>query len=367
MKQTCSFWRIAAILVIFGLSLTGCPGTSGDDDVIPSPPEVQVTAGLYQKAPPIQPGDTPIAGVTANNVDAAVTYAKANAAVDKAFTLLIDDDATMSYTVISNGRFNLYIQGLGGMRTIRYTGPNDQYMFRLAAANSRLTLYENITLRGNSTSSLHLINIEQGTLNMNNTTKITGHTSPRSVVRVQSGLLNMAGGEISGNQNTSTDANAVGGVTLDTSASIVMTGGSINGNTTNFVAPGTAYDIFVAHRNEPTHVGLQLSGAAEIGSLVLYTNSPSSYYYSVVQVNTGWTGRVNLFHLLGFADTVTEAIDMWYISPPNSRKIIYGTASDIGKFTRGAFLATGSTDRVSISSNYYIGTSGDDIGKLLKY
>ncbi|WP_461248693.1 hypothetical protein, partial [Treponema sp. R6D11] len=52
--------------------------------------------GLYQKAPPILPSDPPIASVAANDVAAAVNYAKTSAALATPFTLLLDADVTLT-------------------------------------------------------------------------------------------------------------------------------------------------------------------------------------------------------------------------------------------------------------------------------
>jgi hypothetical protein len=173
-------------------------------------------------------------GGTAAEVQEAIdfmitTYRGANIA----YTLLLDKDVelTSPWTVSqpSNNSYNnnLYIRGIGGPRTITYNGSAASPFITLSFANASLTLEENIILKGMSNGSASLIRVNNGTLVMQEGSKITGHTNQYSTggaVYVSTGTFNMNGGEISGNK-----ANQGGGVYVNNGI-FNMNGGEVQDN-----------------------------------------------------------------------------------------------------------------------------------------
>ena len=186
---------------------------------------------------------TRIDEVSANDLGAAVDYAKANLGY---YTLAIDANVNAVAQTFDVAGVHLYIVGIGGERTIQYNGANDAPLF-LINANSSITLYQNITLRGITSSTTNLVrvgNASYSSLYMNPGSKITGHTTTSQygavyVTGADSRLEMRGGGEITGNHSSA--ASSSGGVYNDNGSLFYMTGGSITGNTGG--TPAAAMDV----------------------------------------------------------------------------------------------------------------------------
>ena len=213
------------LAVMLAFAFISCPTDA--DDPQPSKP-LSAKAGLYAKAPPIYQEDVAdyfisYDNVAKNDVIAAVAYAKAHPGPDIAYTLLIDSDADVTARQdIYADNFNLYIQGIGGMKTIN--APSGGLMFRMSdGSNKRLTIGNNITLKGKTggTTSYMILNYV-GTLTLTGNAKITGHTTSSNMGTVYMStatggdpiLIMEDNAEISGNSSTDTVVNATGGVVL---------------------------------------------------------------------------------------------------------------------------------------------------------
>jgi hypothetical protein len=149
-------------------------------------------------------------------------------------------------------------------------------MFRLRAGVT-LTL-SNITLNGKTSNSDSIINVYNGTLIMEDGSKITGNTmslvqtsSGGGVYVLSSGTFIMNGGEISGNTLSNTVANG-GGVYVG--GTFTMNGGKISGNTSAVNGGG----VFVATDATFTMNGGEIAGnsAARGGGVYVYFNTTTN-------------------------------------------------------------------------------------------
>ena len=227
-------------------------------------PRTQPLPGLYFKAPPILPTDTPLASIAANDIAAAITYFSASSTPVGQYTLLINQDVTTGSGTLSVARRNrsLTIIGLGGERTITPGTPSAR-VFRIES-DASFTLGSNITLRGIPVSV-----ISGGRLIMQEGSKITGFTSsnfldnPVRVSGTNSGFT-MEGGEISGNSNNTREAisfYAHATVYVGSDAAFTMNGGRITGNSVAANAPnGNAGGVMVDQAGNFTMNGGTITG-----------------------------------------------------------------------------------------------------------
>jgi len=120
------------------------------------------------------------------------------------------------------------------MQTISLPEAETGSMFTIKSGVT-LTLGGNITLRGQSSNTAGLVNVNDGMLVMEDGSKITGNTSSSGSggVYVAAGTFTMKGGEISGNT-----AGSGGGVEVN-SGTFTMDGGKILGNTASSLSGGT--------------------------------------------------------------------------------------------------------------------------------
>jgi hypothetical protein len=335
-----------------------------------------MAAGLYLGAPPAQNNftgwtGTRIASVAANNLSAAVTYAKANSGE---FTLLLGANINAGVQEIdSANQFRLTIIGIGGERTIQYNGDEDDCLFYMSVTTTSLTLGNNITLKGISNGEENLVCVEAGTLTMLPGSKITGHTTSEYWGTVAifgtTAKLVMECGTISGNKSLDDWNWAVGGVLVGGGGSLVMSGGSITGNTSAYNGGNCQTDVCVDYYGE---VGkLILSGNTSIGALILATTvdepRPS------IALGGAYNGTATL-HLSGeeevyddvFADlAATRAF--W-----NNQVILSGTggyaltAADVAKFTLGQFRAADDNPlTANISATHTISAEAGTLGRLV--
>jgi len=234
----------------------------------PSDPWAGFSAGLYSGAPStLTASSSPIATVAANDLAAAVTFAKANPAE---YTLLIDDDINAGLQTLDIANVKLTIIGLGSERTIQFNGATDEQMFFVDSATASLTLGQNITLHGISESSACLVQVHSGSLTMLEGSKITGHSTTYVAVRIwgPNSYFTMEGGEITGNHHNTIDTSRSAGVFVGTNATFTMNGGSITGNTRGFGST-TRPNMDVVISGETS-----ISRATRTGGIIGYSEPP---------------------------------------------------------------------------------------------
>jgi len=241
-----------------------------------------VKPGLYAKAWPITAADTPIAGIPANDIAAAVTrFNLTGTANDGEYTLLINQDVTLpAQQNLQRANRQLTIIGLDEVRTI--TGTTEG-AFRFNTSNILLTLGENITIKGVAESTASLISVALGSsLTMKAGSKITGFSNSGTTlnwpVSVSStGTFTMDGGEISGNTvSVSVSSAPTGGVAATAGvfvgASIgnfIMNGGKITGNTLiggSNNAGGSGGGVYVASSSAAESTTFTMNGGEITGN-----------------------------------------------------------------------------------------------------
>jgi len=267
-KITVFILAVAAIFCVFAVSNCSRPanssqvlaeaGSADSPDMAISARASEPEAGLYAKVfSEITAGDTPIANVAANNIVAAFNYVNANPGTEVnpiRYTLLIDQDITSSGMFlgappsVDNPVANITIIGIGSRRTIQYNGPADSPLFyigdTISGLRGRLTLGNNITLKGISNGENALINVIFGTLTMEDGSEITGHKTGNigGAVSVYS-TFEMNGGEISGNESRVMGGAGAVFVSVGPDAgNFTMNGGTITGNQGSFGAGGVFVD-----------------------------------------------------------------------------------------------------------------------------
>jgi hypothetical protein len=182
----------------------------------------------------ISTGSPGIDAVPANAdfFDKALTFVIGNPAN---YYLVIDQDytAASAKTATATG-ITLTIVGIGSERTIT-ANQTDGALFNINNT-AVLNLGNNITLKGRTgTSTQPLIYITNGTLNMNDGSKITGYTTGANGIAAisvygTSSRFNMDGGEISGNRSNYASGTGDAIVKIDRGR-FTMNGGTITGNT----------------------------------------------------------------------------------------------------------------------------------------
>jgi hypothetical protein len=261
-----------------------------------------VTADITLKATWTAPGEinTGVIGAVpaeADFFDKALTFVIGNPAN---YYLVIDDDYTASTTKTATATgITLTIIGLESERTIT-SATTDGKLFEINNG-AVLNLGNHITLKGKTgNSSQPLINITNGTLNMNDGSKITGHTmtaNDTGTINVYGTVsrFNMNGGEISGNKSTNTQSTAcnikinlarftmnsgsitgntvsagsciyVGGST--TTSYFTMNGGTITGNTNTNATVGTG-GVYIAQYTNFTMTGGSITNNTATASVTL--------------------------------------------------------------------------------------------------
>jgi len=232
------------------------PQEPGEDVSEGSEPEDEykdIPAGLYLNTDFDNPID--VSGEAgANIVEKAIAYVNTAVNAEKgAYTLLVGEDAVIGPQIISAVNLNLTLRGVGEERVISFSGsPGDTSSFIYVDNGAVLVLDRNIILQGNSNNNFNALVwvYSNGTLEMNEGAKITGHTANfgggvmvygtfimnggaisgntaqnGGGVRVEEGTFTMNGGEISGNKSDSG-----GGVSALYGGNFTMNGGTIFGN-----------------------------------------------------------------------------------------------------------------------------------------
>jgi hypothetical protein len=257
-----------------------------------------VTSDLHLTADWAMPGKIDTGGIGAvpantNFFDKALDYVIKEPA---SYYLVIDEDYTAQTEKIATATgISLIIVGLDSERTIT-SGTGNGRLFQINNG-AQLHLESNIILKGKVTNSTsNLITITNGSLTMNDGSKITGYTTASSgsgigMIYLGSSTAHfvMNGGEISGNQCTNINGGnaiisisssgssftmnggtikentvAAGGcINIFNSANFIMTGGTITGNTNTNTG---AHSGGVYIQNTTTSTGLRMSGGSITGN-----------------------------------------------------------------------------------------------------
>ena len=272
------------------------------------------------------------------------------------YTVTIFADQTLGARTLNTAGVNVTLvsseTGAANERTIQYNGAANDYMFFMTGGVS-LTLGNNITLVGLSGGTMQLLYVQNGTLTMNNGSKITGHTTSRDVIVTEgaNSRFVMSGGIITGNTTTWTGGSDLsGGVLINSGATATITGGSITGN--------SPVDLYI---NSATI--FNLSGNAAIGNIRLNASSAISNANITLDAFTGTVGTLNLRSENAVMDTIIN----WWLN----KQVIQAasghtlTTTDIAKFTPGSFISSNVAATQAIGPNYSIGTEGTQLGRLV--
>ncbi|MCL2211943.1 MAG: InlB B-repeat-containing protein [Treponema sp.] len=280
------------------------------------------------------------------------------------YTVTLLQDQTMTAARTFTAGMNVTLTGLESERKITY-GLSDvlSAMFSINSATASLTFLENITVQGRSSEgSGAVVRILGGTLNMMDSCKITRHNSGNVMGAVvylndSSAVFNMQGGEITGNNsNISTQ---YGSVTV-VNGFFNMTGGSITDNAgVNIYAA----DVFM-ETSDTVSSRIQISGASHVGVLLL--KAINETVHTKIEIGASFTGNVDTLNLFAANGAVQTVISWWenkqVLEAVNGHTL---TQAEVGRFTLGRFLSSNITNNQQITATHIIGTSGDDVGKLI--
>ncbi|MDR3249056.1 MAG: hypothetical protein LBT39_09765, partial [Treponema sp.] len=241
-----------ALVLAFGLALTGCPDLNGGGDGGNGggggggPYEDPVAAAkLAADINAIKPGSAELSGAKVTIIDD--VGIENGLTVPEGVTLDVTADGAAltlrDSTLTVNGKVNAgpqYIRlddtaslaTINGSGTIHLTGQGNLLRAR---SGKKLTL-DGVTLAGLNNNSAPLVTIENGGEFVLKSGAITGNTRVSNEWAVgggvyvgEGGLLTMEGGTISG--NTASGANAGGGGVWVNGGTFVMIDGTISGNT----------------------------------------------------------------------------------------------------------------------------------------
>jgi len=262
---------------------------------------------------------------------AAMSHANNNTASGP-FTLAIAQDVTATGTLTLSANADLTVVGIGEEREINRTGLGR--LFDVPASGARLTLGENITLRGHRTAA-DLVRVQNGgRFYLKDGSQISGHANTSwaasggagAAVNIQAnGTFTMSGGTITGNTASNVDTDNSGGVfMLNETSHFIMTGGRIYGNHRgDGVTPADVFiNAVVDH--------FTLSGDASIGRLTLGSSADIN---SFITVGSEWSGGVAYLDLRASSASVNTVINSWtgntVLQAAEGRTL---TAADVGRF-----------------------------------
>jgi len=292
-----------------------------------------------------------------------------------AYTLLLDDDINTEGFGVGRDNLSLTLIGIGTERIIQFIGPADEYFFYFPFSTS-LIIGQNITLKGNNAS--YLIEVgRQGSVGsgpaklvMLEGSKITECTA-RQVVLIGNGDFIMEGGEIIGNISSRNDIRGASVSHLGGEYEVnkfTMNGGKITGNTSAYNGSSPA-DVYLRVMDT-----INLSGNAEIGTLLLEANNSINNVITISGDYTGCVATLNLYGdsfvsggvITGPAD-INAVISWWEnktIIQTDGNRVL--TSADIAKFHFGNFYSTSTGETQPIGTTHKIATSGAEIGKLVR-
>jgi hypothetical protein len=264
-------------------------------------------------------------------------------------TLLTNQTVGTSRTLnVANA--NITLTGDGTMRTIAHDNTNFGVMFTINGATTTFTLGNNITVQGAGGGvPSGLLQVQDGTFNMQPGSRITGHRSTSSVTVSIGGaawgtaVFNMNGGEITGNRNTvtSTGTGLSAGLSIASASTFNMNGGSITNN-----------NLGVGNNSSDVVGSVNLNGNAQIGTLTL---SASATENGRINIGNNFTGSVATLHLRGSDTNMTNVVNWW-----NGRTVLEGNvAPNFTRFGLGDFITSQSANaRRAISPTHHINAAG---------
>ena len=251
-------------------------------------------------------------------------------------TLLADQTVETGMTL---GTADVIINLYGAGRTITHNVAGNN-LFSITNANATLSLRNNITLQGRSTTGAGSVVGISGNFIMEAGSRIIGHNATAAAVSV-GGTFTMNGGSITGNRNTAavTTTNAGAGVEVII-GQFNMNGGTITGNTRGPDYNQIPADVYIgatagaAANRVPT-----LNGNAQIGTLTL--NAQTNLINTRINVGPGFNGNVQTLDLRGQINTVLSVASWW-----ESRTVLEGNvATNIGRFGLGSLFRIIMSDR----------------------
>ena len=304
--------------------------------------------------------DGKINSVAPNNLAQAVTYVNNNASSANNYTMYINSNIRSAAQTLNTANARLSIEGMGEERVIQATASNLLTVSTVSTA--RLTLGNNITLRGSGSGTSTILTVSSGNAEMNSGSRITGHTtsSVNGAVNINGGTFTMNGNaEISGNRTTAVVNNAAGGVSLN-NGTFIFNSGKVSGNFRNTDIPS---DII---NSSTTTTALRLYSEAEIGVLTLYGSDTSATSRSVAAIYNAQKISDTVLHIYGDGTNMNAAVQNI-----EGKQFITGnsytlTQQDIDSFIPGNLMS--SNDSMPITNLHYINfTSGSPsiTGRLL--
>ncbi|MCL2229705.1 MAG: InlB B-repeat-containing protein [Treponema sp.] len=278
------------------------------------------------------------------------------------YVITLGENQTMTANRTINSNQHITITGKDEMRTINCSTAGTNITMFSINSNASLTLGNNVTIQGRTEAgSGDLVFTSAGTFRMLEGSRITGHqvnsATSAAVYVGTSGRFEMSGGSIDGNNSTvtATSTNAAGGVIFTglSGGIFIMTGGSITGNTQGPEASDMYHETVAAG-------SFTMSGSASIGALKM--NAPNSTTGASVNIGEGWTGSIDRLNLRGTIADIAAVSQRW-----DNRMLFSGISSaKVNSIALGEFISSGN-DRQAIVSLCFIGTSGNDLGRLLAF
>jgi len=197
-------------------------GVSDFSPVASGKPEYNFTPGLYRNA----------VKIGTHNLADSLTYISANAVSGDDFYIVLGaNESSPPKTLDYSGKtVKITLFGYSSERTITLNANGSMFTVNPGIT---LTLDKNITLVGRNANSATLVYVYGGNLIMNEGAKISGNTANNGSgggVWVNFGTFIMNGGEIIGNNVTSTSNHGQGGGVCVSGGSFTMNGGKITGN-----------------------------------------------------------------------------------------------------------------------------------------
>jgi len=215
----------------------------------------------------------------------------------------------------------------------------------------------NLTLNGSGApvNNQPLVTTNGGVFTMKENSKITGadyNGQYAGGVYINSGTFNMEGGSITGN----TSLNTVGGVYVNSAAAFNMSGGSIYGNKNSRYSQIDS-DLYIFYTESRGAGKLNLSGNAQISSLMLHSIGDESKNRSSIILNGEFCGTVGSIDLMG--NTALSDAKYFWIQTDSNVPIVVAAgvvlSSDVlVNFTLRDFV--GSNAREAITGYHIYGT-----------
>jgi hypothetical protein len=185
------------------------------------------------------------------SLNESLEWLSANAAGGGAYTVTLSANETVAPKTLSYGGKNVTITLDGGTaeRTVSLSSSGSLFTVESGVT---LILGNNITLQGRSGNTDALVRVDNGKLEMNSGSKISGNTNSYfssnygGGVYVTGGTFTMSGGEISGNTASSSYSSSGGGVYVS-DGTFTMNGGEISGNTASHSSYSFGGGVYVAY------------------------------------------------------------------------------------------------------------------------